>query len=61
MNSNQRAQTRRKSMQGVVLFTLGIVGAIAFLLTGSPWLIGVAVVLLVLGVAVLYQVGKSLP
>ena len=54
-------QMRRKSMQGTLLFALGIIGAIAFAVTGSIWVAVAAVVLLVAGVLLLYQVGKSLP
>jgi membrane protein YdbS with pleckstrin-like domain len=61
MDKHQKNQMRRKSMQGVVLFALGIIGAIAFAVTSSIWLIGAAAVFLVAGVALLYQVGKSLP
>ena len=52
---------RRKSMQGTLLFALGIIGAIVSAVTGSIWLAVAAVVLLVAGVLLLYQVGKSLP
>ena len=48
-------------MCGTVLFALGIIGAIASAATGSVWVIVVAVVFLVAGVLMLYQVGKSLP
>jgi hypothetical protein len=54
-------QTRRKSMQGTFLFALGIIGAIVFAVTGSIWVACAAVVLLVTGVLLLYQVGRSLP
>jgi len=54
-------QLRRKSMQGTLLFTLGILGAIAFAVTGSIWVAAAAAVLLLTGVLLLYQVGKSLP
>jgi len=43
-----------------VLFALGIMAAIAFVATGSVWLVGAAVVFLLPGVVMLYQVGKSL-
>ena len=52
---------RRKSMQGTLLFALGIIGAIVSAVTGSIWLAVAAVVLLAAGVLLLYQVGKSLP
>ena len=60
MDSNQKAQIRRRSMQGTVLFALGIIAAIASVATGSLWLVGAAVVLLVPGVVMLRRVGKSL-
>jgi hypothetical protein len=47
MNSDQKAQMRRRSMQGTALFALAIIAAIAFVATGSVWLVGVAVVLLI--------------
>ena len=52
---------RRRSMQGTGLFALGISGAIVSAVTGSVWVIVAAVVFLVAGVLMLYQVGKSLP
>jgi hypothetical protein len=54
-------QMRRKSMQGTLLFALGILGAIVFAVTGSIWVAAGAAVLLLTGVLLLYQVGKSLP
>jgi hypothetical protein len=51
---------RRRSMQGTGLFALGIIGAIASAVTGSVWVIAAAVVFLVTGVLMRYQVGKSL-
>ena len=54
-------QMRRKSMQGTLLFALGILAAIASAVTGSIWVAAAAVVLLLTGVLLLYQVGKSLP
>jgi hypothetical protein len=47
-------------MQGTALFALGIIAAIASVATGSLWLVGAAVVLLVPSMAMLYQVGRSL-
>jgi hypothetical protein len=47
-------------MQGTMLLLLGIISAIWFLVSGSTWLVGLAVVLLVPGVVMLYRVGKSL-
>ena len=61
MNSDQRTHLHWKSMLGVVLFAAGIIGAIAFAVTGSFLVIGVAVVSLLAGVVLLYQVGKTLP
>jgi hypothetical protein len=55
-----KAQIRRRSMQGTVFFVLGILALIASLVTRSVWLGGVAAALVVLGAAMLYQVGKSL-
>ena len=60
MNSVRESQMRRRSMLGTVLFALGIIATIAFVATGSVWLVGGAVVLLVPGVVMLYQVGRSL-
>jgi len=54
-------QMRRKSMQGTLLFALGILAAIVFAVTGSVWVACAAGLLLVIGVLLLYQVGKSLP
>jgi len=54
MNSDQRTHLRWKSMLGVVLFAAGIIGAIAFAVTGSFLVIGVAVVSLLAGVVLLY-------
>ena len=61
MNSDQKSQIRRKSMYGTALFALGIVAAIASVAAGSVWLAGAAAAFLVLGLVLLYQVGKSLP
>jgi hypothetical protein len=60
MNSDQKSQMRRKSMYGTALFALGIVVAVASVLTGSVWLVGAAVASLLLALVLLYQVGKSL-
>jgi hypothetical protein len=60
MNSEQSGHIRRKSMYGTALFALGITAAIASVVTGSVWLVGAAVAFLVLGLLLLYQVGKSL-
>ena len=61
LDRDQNRQVRRRSMQGTGLFALGIIGAIAFALTGSLWVIGAAIVFLVAGLLILQQVGKSLP
>ena len=61
MDREARAQIRRKSMQGTLLFAFGILAAIAFAVTGSVWVIVASAVFLVSGVILLYQVGKSLP
>lgn len=61
MDSSRKTQMRRKSMCGTAFFALGIMAAIALVVTGSLWLAGAAVVFLVAGVVLLYQVGKSLP
>ena len=54
-------QVRRKSMQGTVLFVLGVMALISSMLTRSLWLGGAAVALVVQGGVLLYQVSKSLP
>jgi hypothetical protein len=61
MDSDRKNQIRRRSMIGTVLFALGIVALIASVVTGSLWLGGVAVVTVVPGAVMLYEVGKSLP
>ena len=61
MNNDQRREARRKSMQGTVLFGLGIIAAIAAAITGTIWLAGLAVALLAPAIIVLYKVGRSLP
>ena len=60
MNIEQSSQIRRKSMYGTAFLALGITAAIAFVVTGSVWLAGAAAAFLVLGLVLLYQVGKSL-
>ena len=47
-------------MFGTVLFALGVMAVIASVITGSVWLGAAAVVILVPGAVMLYQVGKSL-
>jgi hypothetical protein len=61
MDRDQKNQMRRRSMQPMLLFALGISGAIVSAVTGSLWVIVAAVIFLVAGVLMLYQVGKSLP
>lgn len=61
MDSNRKSQMRRKSMCGTLFFALGILAAGALVVSGSLWLAGAAVIFLVPGVVLLYQVGKSLP
>lgn len=50
MRSDGRSERRRKSMQGTLLFALGISGAIVSAVTGSVWVIVAAVFFLVVGV-----------
>jgi hypothetical protein len=61
MDRDQKNEMRRRSMEGTLLFALGISGAIVSAVTGSVWVIVAAVIFLVAGVLMLYQVGKSLP
>jgi hypothetical protein len=61
MNGDRKGKARGKSMLGTTLFALGIIGAVVFLVMGYAWVGVVAVVVLLLGVILLYQVGKSLP
>jgi predicted LPLAT superfamily acyltransferase len=42
MNSDQKSQIRLKSMYGTALFALGIMAAIAYVVTGYFWLVGAA-------------------
>jgi len=60
MMAMDRRQIRRRSMQGTVLFVLGLIALIASLATRSFWFGGAAVALLVPGAAMLYRVGKSI-
>jgi len=48
-------------MLGTGLLAFGIIAAVAFLVDGSVWLVGVAVLCCVTAVVLLYQVGRSLP
>jgi hypothetical protein len=57
---DERRRVRRNSMLGVVFFFLGIIAAIAALVTASPWLAGAGAALLAPGVVMLYRAGKSL-
>ena len=59
-NNDRKSPMRRRSMLGTVLFALGIMAAIASVAAGSVWLVVAALVFLVPGVVMLYQVGKSL-
>ena len=61
MNGDRKRDVRGKSMLGTALFALGIVGAVVFVITGYGWVGVVAVAVFLLGVILLYQVGKSLP
>jgi hypothetical protein len=56
-----KRQIRRRSMQGTVLLALGVIALIASVATRSVWFGGAALVFLVPGLVMLYQVGKSLP
>ena len=60
MNDDRKREARGKSMLGTVLFALGILGALLFVITGSVWMGAAAVALLVPGIVMLYQVGKTL-
>ena len=58
--NGDRNRVRGKSMLGTVLFALGMIGGALFLLTGSIWAGVAAVALLLPGIVMLYQVGKTL-
>ncbi len=60
MKGDHNKQLRRKSMQGTVYLALGLLAAVAFVITGFAWLATVAVLFCVLGIFLLYQVGRSL-
>ena len=47
-------------MLGTALFAIGIIVAVLSVIASSVWMAGAAVALLVPGVLMLYQVGKSL-
>jgi hypothetical protein len=57
----RKRKMRVKSMQGTVLFALGVIGALLSVIVGSVGLGIAALAVLVPGVIMLYQVGKSLP
>ena len=60
MNSDQKRRIRRMSMQGTVLFALGIIGAVVSVVMGSVWIACGAVILLAAAIVMLYRVGRSL-
>ncbi len=60
-SDTERQNIRRRSMQGTLLFAVGILAAIAFAVTGAIWLLAVAAVLLLPAIVMLYRVGRSLP
>jgi hypothetical protein len=60
MNRDRRKEIRRKSMQGTLLFALGIIAAVLSLIVGSAWIAAAATAFLIPAVIILYQVGKSL-
>jgi membrane-bound ClpP family serine protease len=61
MNRHRKSEVRGKSMLGTVLFALGIIGTVLSVITPSVWTGVAGVALLVHGIIMLYQVGKSLP
>jgi hypothetical protein len=54
-------QMRRKSMVGTALLAFGIIAAVAFLVTGSLWILAAAAMACVVAVVLLCQVGRLLP
>jgi hypothetical protein len=58
--NRDRKETRRKSMLGTALFALGIIAGLFAVITGSVWMVAAAVVFLVPGILMLYQVGQSI-
>jgi hypothetical protein len=60
MNDDRKREVRTKSMLGTVLLALGIIGTLLFVITGAVWMGAAAVALLVPGIVMLYQVGKTL-
>jgi hypothetical protein len=58
--NRDRKETRRKSMLGTALFALGIVAGLFAVITGSVLMVAAAVVFLVPGILMLYQVGQSI-
>jgi Fe2+ transport system protein B len=61
MAGQRERGVRGKSMLGTVLFALGIIGIVLSVITASVWTGVAAVALLLPGIIMLYQVGKSLP
>jgi hypothetical protein len=60
VNTDEKNRMRLNSMYGTALFALGIMAAVVSLLTRSVWLGGAAASFLLLGIVLLYRVGKSL-
>jgi hypothetical protein len=60
MSANRNPQVKRKSMVGTALLAFGIIAGVAFLGTGSLWLVAVAALLCMTAIVLLYQVGRSL-
>ena len=58
--NRERKETRRKSMLGTALFGLGIIIVVLSVIASSVWMAVAAAALLVPGVLMLYQVGKTL-
>jgi hypothetical protein len=60
MNGDRKGKARGKSMLGTVFFALGTIGALLLVITGYFWMGVAGFAVLVTGVIMLYQVGKSL-
>ncbi len=60
MKGARNEELRGKSMLGTVLFALGIIGVVLFLITRSNLVAVAAVACLLPGAIMLYQVGRSL-
>jgi fatty acid desaturase len=58
--NGDRKKVRGESMLGTVLFLLGIIGAVFFVITGYIWTGVATLAVLVPGVIMLYRVGRSL-